>query len=177
MWKCFLFLLAVPLLAANSSDALITFSDGTTASGRLTVMGSRPLTINLQKDKRSRDRKIELSDIVLLTQKLEKASMERPWMFKESGKTDKVYFEGEYGIRIENVLAVKFVETGKFGDFYGFETFTLVPLSTAAIKKELLSEAEVRWIDGYNSTVFKKISPLLDAREREWLRKETLPIG
>lgn len=96
MWKCFLFLLAVPLLAANSSDALITFSDGTTASGRLTVMGSRPLTINLQKDKRSRDRKIELSDIVLLTQKLEKASMERPWMFKESGKTDKVYFEGEY---------------------------------------------------------------------------------
>lgn len=88
-----------------------------------------------------------------------------------------IYFEGEYGIRIENVLAVKFVETGKFGDFYGFETFTLVPLSTAAIKKELLSEAEVRWIDGYNSTVFKKISPLLDAREREWLRKETLPIG
>ena len=96
MLKILIFLLSVPLFAANVSEALITFSDGSTASGRLTVMGSRPLTINLQKDKRSRDRKIELSDIVLLTQKVEKASMERPWMFKESGKTDKVYFEGEY---------------------------------------------------------------------------------
>ena len=96
MLKYFLLLLSVPMLAADVSDAVVTFSDGSKVSGRLTVMGSRPITINQQKDKRSRDRKIELSDIVLLTQKVEKASMERPWMFKESGKTEKVYFEGEY---------------------------------------------------------------------------------
>lgn len=96
MLKVLFFLLSVPLIAATVPETLITFSDGSTASGRLTIMGSRPLTINQQKDKRSRDRKIELSDIVLLTQKVEKASMERPWMYKESGKTEKVYFDGEY---------------------------------------------------------------------------------
>ena len=98
MLKVLFFLLSVPLIAATVPETLITFSDGSTASGRLTIMGSRPLTINQQKDKRSRDRKIELSDIVLLTQKVEKASMERPWMYKESGKTEKVYFDAYYFI-------------------------------------------------------------------------------
>ena len=59
-------------------------------------MGSRPLYINTQKDTRSKDRKVPLEDIVSIAQKIEKASMERPWMYKESGKTDKIYFEGEY---------------------------------------------------------------------------------
>ena len=96
MLKLLFFLLSVPLFAATSADAVITFSDGSTVSGRLSLMGSRPITIHLQKDKRARERKIELSDIVLLTQKLEKATMERPWMYRESGKTDKVYLDGSY---------------------------------------------------------------------------------
>ena len=56
MLKYFLLLLSVPMLAADVSDAVVTFSDGSKVSGRLTVMGSRPITINQQKDKRSRDR-------------------------------------------------------------------------------------------------------------------------
>lgn len=78
------------------SHAHITFSSGRTIEGELSIMGSRPLYINTQKDARSKDRKVPLEDIVSITQKVEKASMERPWMYKESGKTDKIYFEGEY---------------------------------------------------------------------------------
>lgn len=96
MMKYLFFFLIVPLFAAEVQEAAVTFSDGSTVSGRLSVMGSRPLCINSQKGKRSKDRKIELSDIVTLTQKVEKATMERPWMYKESGKTEKVYFDGEY---------------------------------------------------------------------------------
>ena len=84
-----------------------------------------------------------------------------------------IYFEGSYGIRIENVLTVKEAIDGKFGDFYGFETLTLVPISTAPIERELLTGSEIEWINSYNSNVYNKISPLLEEKERVWLREAT----
>ena len=84
-----------------------------------------------------------------------------------------VYFEGEYGIRTENVIAVREAEATRFGSFYCFETFTLVPISLSAIDKSLLTEAEIAWINDFHTRVFKKISPLLDAEEKDWLEKAT----
>ncbi|MBQ7178909.1 MAG: hypothetical protein IJS08_15945 [Victivallales bacterium] len=90
------FMILFPLFAAETHNALVTFSNGTSVEGKLSIMGSRPLYINTSKDTRTKDRKVELEDIVSITQKVEQATMERPWMYKESGKTDKIYFEGEY---------------------------------------------------------------------------------
>ena len=73
---------------------VVTFSDDSVASGELRVIGSRPLTlVPLGED---RQRMFRLSDIVTLEQDVEKAGMERPWTFKEAGKPEKVYLEGEY---------------------------------------------------------------------------------
>lgn len=84
-----------------------------------------------------------------------------------------IYFEGEYGIRTENVVAVRETEATRFGSFYSFETFTLVPISLSAVDKSLLTDAEIAWLNDFHMAVFKKISPLLDAEEKEWLERAT----
>jgi len=78
----------------TASPALVSLSDGSLLEGELRVIGARPLTlVPIGED---RQRMFLLSDIVLIEQEIEKASMERPWVFKESGKAEKVYLDGEY---------------------------------------------------------------------------------
>jgi Xaa-Pro aminopeptidase len=66
------------------------------------------------------------------------------------------YKEGEYGIRIENVVRV--VELPDLKRFYGFETLTLVPLEKKLIEESLLTEKEKQWIEGYEARVFEMLS-------------------
>lgn len=88
-----------------------------------------------------------------------------------------IYFAGKYGIRTENVVMVKPWKETEFNKFNEFETFTLVPVATSCVVPELLTKAEIEWLNNYNATVFEKISPLLsDASEREWLAGATQKI-
>lgn len=91
-----LFTLAIALssLTAAAFPATVTYSDNTTFSGELTLIGARPLTMVALDD--NRQQKFNLEDIVSIEQITETATMERPWVFKESGKADKAYLEGEY---------------------------------------------------------------------------------
>jgi Xaa-Pro aminopeptidase len=79
------------------------------------------------------------------------------------------YKEGEYGIRIENL--VQTLET-KDGDLY-FETITLAPIDKSLIVKEMLDEQEVCWLNSYHSRVFETLSPLLNDEENRWLKQAT----
>lgn len=73
---------------------IVTFSDGSVTAGEARVIGSRPLTlVPIGED---RQRMFQLSDLALLEQTVEKAGMEHPWTFKEAGKPEKVYLDGEY---------------------------------------------------------------------------------
>ena len=90
-----IFTLAAAASAASTpAPAVITFSDGSALAGDLSLIGSRPLTLVPLGE--NRQRMFQLSDLVTLEQEVEKASMERPWTFKEAGKPEKVYLEGEY---------------------------------------------------------------------------------
>ncbi|MFA7172399.1 MAG: hypothetical protein WC340_03130 [Kiritimatiellia bacterium] len=79
---------------ASSTPAVITDSDGAVFSGELSLIGARPLTMVALGD--NRQQKFNLDDIVSIEQLVESATMERPWVFKESGKADKVYLDGQY---------------------------------------------------------------------------------
>jgi Xaa-Pro aminopeptidase len=82
------------------------------------------------------------------------------------------YAEGRYGIRIENLVAVKaYSET-----FLEFETMTLFPIDKQLIKIDLLSPEEKMWLDTYHQEVYHQLSPLLSDEEKGWLRTKTLPI-
>ncbi|MDR1372641.1 MAG: aminopeptidase P family protein [Dysgonamonadaceae bacterium] len=82
-----------------------------------------------------------------------------------------VYREGQYGIRIENLLLTVYDTTNEFGEFYRFETLTLCPIDRRLIDFPLLTNEEINWLNDYHTKVFESLSPSLSAKEREWLRK------
>ncbi len=87
-----------------------------------------------------------------------------------------IYFEGKYGIRIENVIQVEEFVSSDFGDFYGFSTFTLVPISTKPVLKELLSADEIAWINWYNKRVYECLCDKLSDQVALWLKDYSTEI-
>lgn len=89
------------------------------------------------------------------------------------------YEEGEYGIRIENMMYVK--ESGRQyagRNFLEFVTVTRVPFCRALINVNLLTVEEKRWINEYHRTIWKEISPSLEKNSYtlNWLKRETAPL-
>lgn len=87
-----------------------------------------------------------------------------------------LYRDGEYGIRVENLVVIKKETTTQFGDFYSFDTITLCPIDTKPIKKELLTQDEIEWLNAYHRNVFEKLSPLLNEEATQWLKNKTHEI-
>jgi Xaa-Pro aminopeptidase len=88
------------------------------------------------------------------------------------------YKTGAYGIRIENLIAVRAVERpGAERAMLGFETLTLCPIDRALIEPALLSAEEIAWIDAYHARVRDTVGPLLDPQTAAWLERATRPIG
>ncbi|CAI5464864.1 unnamed protein product [Closterium sp. Yama58-4] len=90
------------------------------------------------------------------------------------------YHDNQFGIRIENLLVVREQETQfRFGGttYLGFECLTLFPVQTKLVSVELLSEAEIEWINDYHQRVWDTVSPLLSGAPLEWLQRNTRPIS
>ncbi|WP_309610624.1 aminopeptidase P family protein [Sphingomonas sp.] len=87
------------------------------------------------------------------------------------------YKAGEYGIRIENlVLVVEREVAGAEKALLGFETLTFAPIARRLIVKEMLSPAEVAWLNAYHADVVAKIAPQLVGAERDWLIAACAPL-
>ena len=78
------------------------------------------------------------------------------------------YAEGKYGIRTENLLLCRKAEKTEYGQFMEFDTTAVIP--------EMMREKEIQWLNEYHERVYQTIGPLLLEKEREWLRKATLPL-
>jgi len=87
------------------------------------------------------------------------------------------YKSGEYGIRIENlVLVVEKRIEGAEKEMLGFETVTFAPIERRLVVKDMLSAAELDWLNGYHRQVLEKIGPTLSGADREWLEQACAPI-
>lgn len=86
------------------------------------------------------------------------------------------YLEGEYGIRHENLIAVKESETTIHGTFFEFETLTFCPFFKDTVVKELLSENEVAWLNAYHKTCEEKLAPFLEGEVKEWFLELVSPL-
>ena len=89
------------------------------------------------------------------------------------------YREGEYGIRIENLIHVVEAVRPDGGDdrkMLRFETLTWVPIDRRLIDRALLSPDERTWVDRYHADVMSKIGPRVDGAEREWLTAMCAPL-
>ncbi len=89
------------------------------------------------------------------------------------------YRAGEYGIRIENLVAVSPAEDIVGGErpMLGFETLTLAPIDRRLIDTVLLDRAEREWLDAYHARVASEVGPLLDGDVRDWLMAATAPLA
>jgi Xaa-Pro aminopeptidase len=85
------------------------------------------------------------------------------------------YKTGEYGIRIENLVAVQEIEGGE-RPMLGFETLTLAPIDRACIDASLLGPREIAWLDAYHSRVRETLTPLVDPATAAWLGRATRPL-
>ncbi len=80
------------------------------------------------------------------------------------------YKDGEYGIRIENLVMVVEKPSSNGKRFLGFETLTLAPLDPALVDRNMLSNAERKWLKDYHETVYSTHHAALSDSEKEWLK-------
>jgi Xaa-Pro aminopeptidase len=102
-----------------------------------------------------------------------------PYELREGNITSNepgLYKEGEYGIRIENlILCIKDKNSAK-NDFLCFETLTLCPIDKKLILKDLLLEKEVNWINDYHQRILNELGPDLDEATLNWLKIQCAPL-
>jgi len=82
------------------------------------------------------------------------------------------YKEGEFGIRIENLIIAQKAENTDYGQFLTFETVTLCPLENKLVDVEMLEAGERKWYNDYHQEVYDKIAPRLNEEETQWLAQK-----
>ena len=87
-----------------------------------------------------------------------------------------IYREGEYGIRIENMVLCYEDEETEFGRFLKFDTLSLCYIDKSLIDIFLLDQKEIDWLNFYHAEVYDKLNLYLTAEERIWLKDKTEPL-
>jgi Xaa-Pro aminopeptidase len=87
-----------------------------------------------------------------------------------------IYREGEYGIRIENLILCYEDEESEFGQFLKFDTVSLCYIDKSLIDISLLEKMEIDWLNSYHAEVYEKLSPYLTSEEKLWLKDKTNPL-
>jgi Xaa-Pro aminopeptidase len=88
------------------------------------------------------------------------------------------YKEGEYGIRIENLIAVRRCDhqDAYEKNMLEFENLTLVPIEQSLIETALLTTIEIEWINQYHHQVYTTLQASLEPEVRAWLATATAPL-
>jgi len=101
------------------------------------------------------------------------------------------YDDGNYGIRIENLLEIVAVNGGdeeakdeeeppakkqkkaEGKKFLKFARLTMIPIQKNLINQEIMTDAELDWLDAYHEEVLSKVAPLLEegSPAMKWLVK------
>jgi len=92
------------------------------------------------------------------------------------------YESGKFGIRIESLVEVVETSIGPDdGKYLTFSTITMAPLERKLINTELMTSAQVEWVNQYHLTVREKVGALFEelgkSQElKDWLHTMTEPL-
>lgn len=89
------------------------------------------------------------------------------------------YKDGEYGIRLENLVVVTPCSAPNMSHMLCFEPLTLVPFDLRLIERELLTAREREWLNNYHQHVYNLITSTattLSDLELNWLTAATAAI-
>jgi len=81
------------------------------------------------------------------------------------------YKEGEYGIRIENLIIVQ-----EDDNMLSFETLSYAPIDKSLVDVDMLRSEEQKWLNEYHHKTFEALSPLLDGDHKAWLKEKTTAL-
>lgn len=84
-----------------------------------------------------------------------------------------VYLDGQYGIRLENLMLTVPSHTTEYGDFLKFETVTMAPYDRSCILTDEMTTEDLALLRGYYKKVRDTLLPLLSEEEGAWLIRET----
>ena len=80
-----------------------------------------------------------------------------------------IYKEGRHGVRTENILLVTEAEKTEDGQFYRFDSLTMVPIDDRGMDRSAMSSDEIEMYERYQREVCEALSPELDEEEKAWL--------
>lgn len=87
-----------------------------------------------------------------------------------------IYRTGEWGIRIENLVAVVNAEqtaaTTTEDEWLTWEHLTLCYYDRNLMDFSLLTPQEIAWINNYHRRVYELTAPLLDSADAAWLKEK-----
>lgn len=87
------------------------------------------------------------------------------------------YKEGAFGIRLENLVFVTEPEDiGGDQLMMGFETITRAPFERRLVDVDLMSDAELDWLNSFHATVLADIGPLLSGNDLAFLEAACTPL-
>ncbi len=89
------------------------------------------------------------------------------------------YREGQFGIRLENLIVVIPAPALPDADMrvqLAFETLTLAPMDRHLIRADMLAPGERDWLDAYHAEVLAKLGPRLSAFALDWCQAACAPI-
>jgi Xaa-Pro aminopeptidase len=87
-----------------------------------------------------------------------------------------LYREGQWGVRIENLVLNVAGPKNAFGEFLDFETLTLCPIDTRCIDRALMRADEIAWLNAYHATVLDRLAPRVAGTALAWLQARTQAI-
>lgn len=89
------------------------------------------------------------------------------------------YREGAFGIRLENLIALRKgqpPEGGDARDWLDFETLTLAPIDRRLVLTERLGTQERDWLDSYHARVRTLLRPMVSDMAARWLDRACQPL-
>ena len=89
------------------------------------------------------------------------------------------YKEGQYGIRVENLILVREPEAIAGGErpMMFFETLTLCPIDRRLIEPGLLLPEELQWLNAYHARVEREVGVFVEGPELAWLKRACAPLA
>lgn len=87
-----------------------------------------------------------------------------------------VYVDGQYGIRIENLILCEKDLENEYGTWLKFRFLTMVPIDRDLIDRKYMSEQDIVRLNDYHRQVYEALAPRLTEAERKELAAQTAPI-
>lgn len=87
-----------------------------------------------------------------------------------------MYVQDSHGIRTENIVEVVKEDKNGYGQFMGFRHLTYVPIDLDAIDTQYMEPSDIRRLNAYHESVYKKLSPFFEGEALEMLKKATRAV-